>query len=164
MPPHNRAVAHAHRTSRQNVIRLTVFQKLGADVVRQPHPAEQRQQHQQYQQTGIKKRRQDNQQIKLRHPAPDFDKALHQKVGLTAEITLHRAGNHADDGRYQSQRKGEQQRIAESVNQTRQDITTAVVRAEQVPFGRTCRVRLRVEIIERIGVVGIGQINGVIAV
>ena len=164
MPPHNHAVAHTHRTCRQNVILLPVFQKFGADVVRQPHPAEQRQQHQQNQQIGIKKRRQDNQQIKFRHPAPDFDKTLHQEVGLAAEITLNRTGNHADYGRYKGQCKGKQQGIAESVNQTRQDIATAVVRAEQVPFRWHCRIGLGVKIIERIGIVGIGQINGVIAV
>jgi hypothetical protein len=37
-------------------------------------------------------------QIQHRQPTPDFDKTLEQKVNPAAQITLHRARHHADDG------------------------------------------------------------------
>ena len=164
MPPHNRTAADTHRARRQHIIGLPVFQKLGAHIIRQPHPAEQRQQGQQDQQAGIEKRRQDNQQVQLRHPTPDFDKPLHHKVGLAAEITLHRADGHTDNRRNRRQNQREQQRIAETVHQTRQHIAPPVVRAEQMPFRRRGGVGHGIEIVQRIGGIRIGRINRAVAV
>ena len=164
MAPHDFTVAHAHCARRQNIIGLTVFQKLGADIVRQAHPAEKRQQHQQNQQPRIKERRQDNQEVQLRHTAPNLDKTLHQKVGFTAEITLHCACNHADYGSHHSQHQGKQQRIPETVNQARQQVAAAVVRSQDMPFRRFGRIGCRIKIVQGIGIVRIGQVKGKIAV
>ena len=164
MPPHNGAVAHAHAFGRQHIIGLAVFQKFGTHIIRQAHPAEQRQNHQQNQQAGVEKRREDNQQVKLGQAAPDFEKALHHQIHLAAEIALHRAGEHADGGGDGGERQRKQKRIAKAVNQARQHIAAAVVGAEPMLRRGRCGIGRGVEIVECVGGIGVGRIQGIIAI
>ena len=133
VPPHDPAVAHAQRPGRAHIVHLAVAQELGAHVVGQAHPAEQREQDQQQRDAGREHGAEDDQQVQLGHGAPDLDEALERQIGLAAEIALDRAREHADQRRRSPSAPAPNSTLsAKPVDQLRQQVAPAVVGAEQV--------------------------------
>ena len=161
--PHDAAVAHPQRPRGPHVVHLPVAQELGAHVVGQPHPAEQRQQDQQQRDAGREHRREDDQQVQLGHRAPDLDEALEGQVGLAAEVALHGAGEHADDDADHRERQPEQHADPEAVDQLRQQVAAAVVGAEEVLARRRGRVGLAGEVVQGLRAVGVGRVDRPVA-
>jgi len=73
-----------------------------------------------------------HQDIEKGHAAPDFQKALEEKVGPTAKITLQAAGNDADDRADRRQCKAKGNGDAEAIDKPRHDIPCLVIGAKPI--------------------------------
>ena len=127
-------IRHAERARRLDVFEIAAAQELGAHQADQPHPGEQQQDAEQHEEARHQHRRDDEQEIQLRHRRPDFDEALEQKINPAAEIALHGAGGDADDRGYDRQNQPEQHRDAEAVDEAGQHIAALIVGAEPIVF------------------------------
>ena len=87
----------------------------------------QSQQYQQQADTRFEHRRENDQQIQLRHGAPNFNEALHGQVGFACEKTLDRAGHHAQEGAGDGQCQRKQHRHTKTVQQAGQQVSASVV-------------------------------------
>ncbi len=159
MPPHDARVRQPQRLRGAHIVHLPVAQKLGAHIVGQPHPAEQREQHQQQGQAGREHRRKNDQQIQLRHRSPDLHQPLYRQIDAPAEIALHGADEQAQQRARDGERQREQHRQPEAVDQPRQHVTPAIVGAQPMSRrGRRGKRPLR-EVIDGGGAVGNGGIE-----
>ena len=152
-------VRQTQRPRRPHVVELAITQEFGPNIVRQPEPAKQAQQHQQQRDARGKHRAENNQQIQLGHRAPDFHEALESQVRLAAEITLNRPGDDAQHGASGRQRQRKQHADAKAVNQLGQQVAAAVIRAEQVGHRGARRIRFFGKVVQCFGAVGVGCKN-----
>ncbi len=152
MPEHDARSGNTEGAGGAHVFEITAFQEFGAHVIRQADPAEHRQQDQQQTDRGFEDRGENNQQIQFGQRTPHFDESLKEQVDLAAEIALHRARQHPDhhaDGR---ERKTEQYRQAETVNQPGGHVAAPIIGTEPVPCIGRRGIRGGVVVID--GVVG----------
>ena len=136
MPPHDPPVGDAQGAGGVDILEVAGAQELGADDADQAHPGEQQQDAEQHPEVGGNHRGDDQQQVERGHRGPDFDQALGDEIDPAAEIALHGAGHHADDGREDGQHEAEEDGNAEAVNQPRQHIASCAIRAQPMVVAR----------------------------
>ena len=117
-----------------DIFEIAPAQELGAHQADQRHPGEQQQDPEQHEKPGHQHRRDNEQEVERGDGGPDLDEALEQEIGPAAEIALHGAGRHADDGGYDGEHEAEHHGQAEAVDETRRHVAALVVGAEPVVF------------------------------
>ena len=127
-------VGQAERPGRRHIFEIAGAQEFRAHHADQSHPGKGEQDAEQDPEIGLDHRRDDDQQIELRHAGPDLDEALEQEIGPAAEIALHRAGGDPDQRGEEGEHQPEQHRDAETVDHAGDDVAALVVGAEPVPF------------------------------
>ena len=163
MAPDDLRVGQAERARRGDIFEIAVAQELGPDIVGQPHPAKERQDHQQDQHPRFEERGEDQQQIELGHRAPDLDEALQDQVGLSTEIALNRAGDQADRDANGSQRQPEEHRHPKAVDEAGEHIAAAIIGAKPVDRRRRRRVGAGREIVDGVETIAVERIDRPIA-
>src|SRR5262245_21974629 len=133
MSEHDGAVRHAECARGVHIFEIARAQELRSHHSHQRNPCEGKHDAEQDEETGRQDCRYDQDQVEYRNSRPDFDEALEEEVGPTAEIALHGAGPDANDRRAQCQDEAEQYGNAEPVDDAGQNVAGLVVRAEPVP-------------------------------
>src|SRR6516162_1649265 len=127
-------VRYAESARGLDIFEVAPAQEFCAHQADKRDPGKQQQYPKQDEESRHQHRGNDQQQIKRGNRRPDFDEALEQKIGPSAEITLNGAGGDTDDRGNDGQRQSEQYRYPESVDQPRYHIAATIVSAKPVRF------------------------------
>ncbi len=133
MAEHDRAVGDAERPRCVDIFEVARAQEFRPHHADKGDPREQEHDAEQDEEARRQHGGDDEDQVEHRDRRPDLDHALEDQVGPAAEIALHSAGRHADDGRGQREHEPEQDRYAEAVDDAREHVAGLVVGAEPVP-------------------------------
>ena len=156
-------VADTQGTRGTNVVELAVTQKFGPHIIRQAHPAKQAEQDQEQGQAGSKDGAEDDQQVQLRHRAPDLDETLERQVRLAAKVPLNGSCQQPEQYAGGGQGQGKQHADPKTIDELGQQVATAIIRPQQIGAGRARRVGLGREVVQRLGAIRVGREDGPIA-
>ena len=134
MAEHDGHVGDAKRARRLDVFEVAAAQEFSAHQPDEADPGEQRHHAEQDEEARRQHRRYDQEQIEIGNRIPDFDEPLEAEIDPAAEITLHAAGDDADDRGDQCQAQSEQHRDSEAVDQPRDYVAALIVGTEPVVF------------------------------
>ena len=120
------------RLGRADIFQIARPQELCPHDAHQGGPAEQDHKDHKQPETAPQYRKHDDDDVKLRDRAPDFDHPLEHQIQPASEKALNRARSNANQRCSTSHHQREQDGQAETVDNPCQDIPLGVIRAQQV--------------------------------